>query len=200
MKIYIVDYSERAIAVFGESKPYKTFLTELGGKYNSSLTHNSEKKAGWIFPKGKRNVVEKLINDIDSGTILPEPSTSSKPRKEESKSSINEEKENQQSRNIESSSSNMNEILKHYVSKKDFMNLVSKIERLEQEISILKDNKNNSSSSSSSSQQTQNSSKKNPKLMGMIELSTKSWADEEDDEIEEEEVEEVPKKSLLRKK
>lgn len=57
----IVDYSDKAIAVFGDTKPIKTELSALGGRFNSRLTHEGEKKAGWIFQKTKEAQVRELI-------------------------------------------------------------------------------------------------------------------------------------------
>lgn len=57
----IVDYSDKAIAVFGDTKPIKTELSALGGRFNSRLTHKGEKKAGWIFQKSKEEQVRRLI-------------------------------------------------------------------------------------------------------------------------------------------
>lgn len=48
----IVDYSEKAIAVFGETKAIKDQLKELGGRFNPSLNYNGGKRAGWNL---KRN-------------------------------------------------------------------------------------------------------------------------------------------------
>ena len=44
----IVDYSEKAIAVFGETKVIKDQLKELGGKFNPALRHGEGKRAGRI--------------------------------------------------------------------------------------------------------------------------------------------------------
>lgn len=55
--IRIVDYSERSIAVIGDTKPKKELLMELGGKYNPSLKIGGEKVAGWIFSKKKGSQV-----------------------------------------------------------------------------------------------------------------------------------------------
>ena len=46
-KIQIVDYSEKAIAVIGETKQHKDKLKELGGSFNPRLSCG----AGWIFSK-----------------------------------------------------------------------------------------------------------------------------------------------------
>jgi hypothetical protein len=45
----IVDYSEKALAVFGDTRPVKDQLKALGGRFNPKLTHEGEKQAGWIF-------------------------------------------------------------------------------------------------------------------------------------------------------
>jgi hypothetical protein len=63
----IVDYSEKAIAVFGDTKPIKEQLKELGGRFNPNLIHPSgEKKMGWIFPKKKSDEVKKVIEISNS--------------------------------------------------------------------------------------------------------------------------------------
>lgn len=57
----MVDYSERAIAVFGDTKAVKEQLKELGGRFNPSLNYNGEKRAGWIFSKKKADEVRNLM-------------------------------------------------------------------------------------------------------------------------------------------
>ncbi|MDR3246229.1 MAG: fusion protein [Prevotellaceae bacterium] len=57
----IVDYSEKALAIFGDTKLIKDQLKALGGRFNPNLTHNEEKTAGWIFSKSKRTELEKLL-------------------------------------------------------------------------------------------------------------------------------------------
>ena len=62
-KIYIENYSERSIAVLGDTKPHKDALKSMGGKFNSRLKDN---KVGWIFPK----TFETQVKDyIDCGKI-----------------------------------------------------------------------------------------------------------------------------------
>lgn len=58
----IVDYSEKAIALFGDTKPIKDLLLAMGAKFNPRLTHNQEKQAGWIFSKTKRKELEEVLN------------------------------------------------------------------------------------------------------------------------------------------
>lgn len=56
-----MDYSEKAIAVFGDTKPVKDALHAFGGRFNARLTHDGQKKAGWIFQKTKEDEVRRLL-------------------------------------------------------------------------------------------------------------------------------------------
>jgi hypothetical protein len=56
-----VDYSEKALAVFGDTKPIKARLKELGGRFNPNLNHEGEKKAGWIFSKNQEQAIRNLL-------------------------------------------------------------------------------------------------------------------------------------------
>jgi hypothetical protein len=58
----IVDYSEKAIALFGDTKEIKDLLKAMGGKFNPRLSHNAGKQAGWIFQKSKREELQNVIN------------------------------------------------------------------------------------------------------------------------------------------
>lgn len=66
-ELEIVDYSEKAVAVFGDTKPVKEKLNELGGRFNPRLNYNGEKRAGWVFPKSKRLELESMLKGIDTG-------------------------------------------------------------------------------------------------------------------------------------
>ncbi len=73
----IVDYSEKAIAVFGDTKVIKDQLKELGGRFNPSLNYNGEKRAGWIFSKKKADEVRNLtasekVEAVEELPALPE--------------------------------------------------------------------------------------------------------------------------------
>lgn len=57
----IVDYSEKAIVVFGDTKAIKEQLKELGGRFNPFLNYNGEKRAGWIFSKKQADKVRALL-------------------------------------------------------------------------------------------------------------------------------------------
>lgn len=49
----LVEYSAKAVAVFGETRAIKDELKAMGGRFNSRLTFNGKKLAGWIFPKSQ---------------------------------------------------------------------------------------------------------------------------------------------------
>lgn len=49
----VVEYSAKAVAVFGETRAIKDELKAMGGKFNSRLTFNGKRLAGWIFSKSQ---------------------------------------------------------------------------------------------------------------------------------------------------
>jgi hypothetical protein len=56
----ISDYSEKAIVLRGEkTKDCTDGLKEMGGKFNAVLKGGP----GWIFPKTKREIIEKFVNE-----------------------------------------------------------------------------------------------------------------------------------------
>ena len=56
--VQIIDYSEKAIAVIGETRAIKETLKTLGGRFNSHLSCG----AGWIFSKTKEATLRKALN------------------------------------------------------------------------------------------------------------------------------------------
>ena len=57
----IVDYSDKAVAVFGDTKAIKDKLRALGGRFNMYLTLNGQRSAGWIFQKSKVQELRTLL-------------------------------------------------------------------------------------------------------------------------------------------
>lgn len=49
----LVEYSAKAVAVFGETRAIKDELKAMGGKFNNRLTFNGKRLAGWIFSKSQ---------------------------------------------------------------------------------------------------------------------------------------------------
>jgi hypothetical protein len=55
--VQIIDYSEKAIAVVGDTYPIRESLRNLGGKFNKFLKCG----AGWIFSKSKESELKSLL-------------------------------------------------------------------------------------------------------------------------------------------
>lgn len=64
----IIDYTEKSIAVFGDTKSIKEILKSLGGRFNTRLSYEGEKTAGWIFPIHMRSQIEELLEMSDETT------------------------------------------------------------------------------------------------------------------------------------
>ena len=56
--IQIIDYSEKAIAVVGDTRVIKDTLKSLGGRFNNRLSCG----AGWIFPKSKEATIKATLS------------------------------------------------------------------------------------------------------------------------------------------
>lgn len=74
-KVQIIDYSEKAIAVIGDTKPIKDTLKALGGRFNFRLSCG----AGWIFPKTK---LEEIKKALQAPSAQPEEPTTEEPVKD----------------------------------------------------------------------------------------------------------------------
>ena len=61
LNLEIVEYSEKAIAVFGDTKPIKDVLKGLNGLFRANLTYNGERRAGWIYSKKQEQKVREAL-------------------------------------------------------------------------------------------------------------------------------------------
>ena len=63
-KYQIVHYSEKCIALFGDTKPIKEELKALGGRFNNNLRPFGEESRvpGWVFPKKCEEAVREIVN------------------------------------------------------------------------------------------------------------------------------------------
>lgn len=59
--IVIVEYSEKALAVFGDTKNMKDSLRTLGGRFNRYLTWEGIKQPGWVFSKKHETELRALL-------------------------------------------------------------------------------------------------------------------------------------------
>lgn len=62
LQFEIIGYSEKAIALFGDTKEIKDTLKDLGGRFNPRLSYNGGKRAGWIFATTKRAELNSVLN------------------------------------------------------------------------------------------------------------------------------------------
>lgn len=60
--VQMVDYSDKAVAVIGDTKPIKDTLSGLGGRFNFRLTYNGQPVCGWVFPKTKADEVRAALS------------------------------------------------------------------------------------------------------------------------------------------
>ena len=121
-EVFVQDYTEKAIAVFGNTKPYMEDIKNAGGKYNHNLKYNGTTSPGWVFPKTKLASVKQLVAKINEGKITPsEPSEQKeyKPNKIEKKDQPTNDK------NV-------------VISKDEFIYIMKTLTRLEQEVAELK--------------------------------------------------------------
>ena len=61
--VILVDYSDKAIALFGDTKPIKDKLAAIGGRFNPYLKREGATQAGWIFSKSKQSELNQLITN-----------------------------------------------------------------------------------------------------------------------------------------
>ena len=61
LNLEIVEYSEKAIAVFGDTKPIKNILKDLNGLFRANLTYKGERRAGWIYSKKQERKVREAL-------------------------------------------------------------------------------------------------------------------------------------------
>lgn len=59
-QLNIIDYSEKAFAVVGDTKPVKDKLSDLGGSFNARLKCGP----GWIFSKKRLDAVQKFLQNL----------------------------------------------------------------------------------------------------------------------------------------
>jgi len=138
MSWFIEDYSEKAIAVFGDTKAYKDLLVSMNGKFNPALKGVGDtKRSGWIFPKSKRAQVEAQMKQgpqsippassstVSSGTpVKPIPATHATPTSSSTTTS-----------STSSTSSDSAELLQRLEKVEKIMsNLTSRLEAVETEL------------------------------------------------------------------
>ena len=76
--VSVEDYPPFGFALFGNTKPYKNDIKELGGKFNENLQGpNGTKRPGWIFfnKSHNKNDITRVVDKWNKNPIAPEPET-----------------------------------------------------------------------------------------------------------------------------
>jgi len=85
MSIQIARYSEKSVAVFGDTRHIKEKMMELGGRYNTNL----KGKKGWIFSKNKSLEMIKYFKSSKENVLYYVSDEEEKSEEEESPDLIN---------------------------------------------------------------------------------------------------------------
>jgi hypothetical protein len=183
-ELRLVNYTDKSIVVFGNVSKYEQALRSLGGMYNQALNDSGERKPGFVFTKFKSKEVAAFVANP----------------KECVESKI-------ESKIKDSSSAKEDQIM---LSREQFMNLVSSVTRLEQDVAMLKKKLDISSTQTKVAVNPVKESKESKgdiRKMVKKEDEKKSWADEdnssdncdncEEEDNEEEDIDEQPRPSLL---
>lgn len=193
MTLEVTDYSDKAIAVFGDTKKYKDVFSSSGGMFNASLRYtDGNRRPGWVYKKSEKENVLKLVNDINGGKF-------SSPEEKEDFSDM-DRSQRQAPLLVSGSKTKKTEVdLSQYVEKKAFLNAVSRIEKLEQELGLLlsmyiKPDKSNSVKDSGRAKV------KSAVIKEEKEDSDSGSENEEDDYVDSEEERNVKPKRLLKSK
>ncbi len=118
--ITVEQYSEKAIVVRGNTVPYKDKLLSIGGKWNKMLKGGE----GWIFPLTKKHVVEKMLSDPPSVHDNNDNSN------DMGNDNDNTKKKDYTTRTVRTNyNMSSSEVV---LTKKEYLHLISRIERLEQ--------------------------------------------------------------------
>lgn len=67
-EVNIIEYSEKAIAVIGDTKPIKELLKNLGGSFNARLSCGP----GWIFSKKRMQELQTALININNARVEEE--------------------------------------------------------------------------------------------------------------------------------
>ena len=59
----LIDYSDKCIAVVGDTAAIKDQLKDIGGRFNPSLKIDGRRMAGWVFSRRRADQLANLIID-----------------------------------------------------------------------------------------------------------------------------------------
>ena len=73
--LYLADYSDKAIVVYGNTFPYKQTIKVLKGRFNKHLSVIPGKPGGWIFSRKNQKHLEDFIKSVGGKVYLRKKST-----------------------------------------------------------------------------------------------------------------------------
>ena len=121
MSINVQTYSEKSFIVRGDTKPIKDEFLKLGGRWNPGLSGGP----AWVFASTSLDQVKAIVNKHKSSNPSTLPNSSN---------SYNEPLETSRKRTYNTTnSSNNSEVV---LSRKEYLQLLSRIERIEQELKL----------------------------------------------------------------
>ena len=138
-KITIELYTPTSIAVFGNTISIKEHFKRIGGMYNANLkgTDGDTKRKGWIFPKAKLQDVRGLLEDyrndrVDTSYIHPSKSGASQLQSQTTSRPVSAYAASSKQRDDDSVEPEF------IVTHKMYLSMISRLERLEAELTIAK--------------------------------------------------------------
>lgn len=138
MSLFLVSYTDKAIAVFGDISKYENALLKLGGKFNPNLNYQGERKAGFIFPKTKSTIVSGFVqNPVETTKISDGPKISESKTKENDYTTKTESLRHSE-KNVKDTLTQDNKKDVIMLSREQFLSLVNTLNRLEQDVAYLK--------------------------------------------------------------
>ena len=180
--VIIEQYSEKAIVVRGNTFPYKEKLLSIGGKWNKSLRGGE----GWIFPLKNKPIVEKALSEPPS--VISE-------NESRNDTSSNSYSNTSSSSKYKTPSKCYNDGSEVVLTKKEYLHLISRIERLEQLIT-----ENGISKISSAGQNSTTQPRKNKPVLPLLSSIDQDDIQDIENNCSDDEEERNNFKPLLRKK
>jgi hypothetical protein len=63
MNLFAVRYSDKSVAIFGQTLFHKDVLKQLGGKFCQAIAYNGIKRPAWVYSKKNKNLDEFVLKN-----------------------------------------------------------------------------------------------------------------------------------------
>ena len=75
MDLEIMDYTDKSVVIYGNTKIWKENLKALGGRFNPNLKRtegeNTVRFSGWVYSRSKAELLEIFVAESRSGIVTP---------------------------------------------------------------------------------------------------------------------------------